>query len=47
LLAYLAGIGLSMVFDYPTGALIVWAMAVLAIASAWILPGLLRQPVID
>ncbi len=47
LLAYLAGIGLSMVFDYPTGALIVWAMAVLAIAGAWILPGLLRRPSAD
>ena len=43
LLAYLCGIGLSMVFYYPTGALIVWAMAVIAIAGAWVLPALLRQ----
>lgn len=43
LLAYLTGIGLSMVFDYPTGAVIVWAMAMLAIAGAWVLPGLLRK----
>lgn len=43
LLAYVAGISLSMTFDYPTGALIVWSMAVIATASAWILPGLLRR----
>jgi len=44
LLAYLTGISLSMWFDYPTGALIVWSMAVIATAGAWVLPGLLRQP---
>lgn len=38
LAGYLGGIGLSMVFDYPTGALIVWAMTVIAIASAWLPP---------
>ena len=35
LLAYFAGISLSMWFDYPTGALIVWAMAILATLTAW------------
>jgi len=39
LLGYVAGIGLSMKFDYPTGALIVWSMAVIAIVAAWGLPG--------
>ncbi len=39
LCAYVAGIGLSMVWDYPTGALIVWAMVVAALALAWLLPG--------
>jgi zinc/manganese transport system permease protein len=43
LLAYVAGIGLSMRFDYPTGALVVWAMAVLAVAAAWTLPRLLPR----
>ncbi len=43
LLAYIAGVGLSMVYDYPTGALIVWAMAVLAVAGAWALPALSRR----
>lgn len=38
LLAYMGGIGLSMVFDYPTGALIVWVMAIVATAVAWLLP---------
>jgi zinc/manganese transport system permease protein len=42
-LAYILGIGLSMVYDYPTGALIVWSMAVVSIAGAWILPVLLRR----
>jgi len=32
------------VLDYPTGALIVWVMAVMAMAGAWSLPRLLRQP---
>jgi hypothetical protein len=32
-----------MVFDYPTGALIVWAMTSIAIASAWVLPALLGE----
>jgi zinc/manganese transport system permease protein len=41
--AYFAGISLSMVYDYPTGALIVWAMAVISVASAWLLPPLLRR----
>lgn len=41
--AYLVGISLSMRFDYPTGALIVWAMAVIATACAWILPRTLPQ----
>jgi zinc/manganese transport system permease protein len=36
--AYVTGIGLSMAFDYPTGALIVWAMAAIAVATAWLLP---------
>jgi zinc/manganese transport system permease protein len=43
LAAYIVGISLSLVFDYPTGALIVWSMAVTAIAAAWTLPGLLRR----
>jgi zinc/manganese transport system permease protein len=43
LIAYVFGIGLSMVYDYPTGALIVWAMAVVSLASAWILPSLLQR----
>lgn len=43
LLAYFAGISLSMWFDYPTGALVVWSMAIISIAGAWVLPGLLRQ----
>ena len=43
LLSYLAGISLSMWFDYPTGALIVWSMAIISIAGAWVLPGRLRQ----
>jgi len=42
LAAYVAGIGLSMQYDYPTGALIVWSMAVIAVACAWLLPPLLR-----
>ncbi|MBE9550254.1 MAG: metal ABC transporter permease, partial [Proteobacteria bacterium] len=37
-LGYLAGISLSMWFDYPTGALIVWAMAIVATAAAWLIP---------
>jgi zinc/manganese transport system permease protein len=41
--AYVIGIGLSMVYDYPTGALIVCAMAVVSVAGAWILPALLRR----
>jgi len=40
LLGYVVGIGLSMQFDYPTGALVVWAMATIAIAAAWSLPRL-------
>ncbi|MEZ5571489.1 MAG: metal ABC transporter permease [Halioglobus sp.] len=48
LLAYLLGIGLSMVYDYPTGAIIVCAMVVVSVISAWTLPALLhRQPVIE
>jgi zinc/manganese transport system permease protein len=43
LAAYVAGIGLSMVLDYPTGALIVWSMAAIGIAAAW-LPGLVQRP---
>ena len=43
LAGYVVGIGLSMNYDYPTGALIVWSMAVLAVASAWALPPLLRR----
>ncbi len=39
--AYACGILLSMWFDYPTGALIVWSMAVLATGAAWLLPTLL------
>jgi zinc/manganese transport system permease protein len=41
--AYICGIMLSMWFDYPTGALIVWSMAVLAIIGAWLLPAALPQ----
>lgn len=40
---YMGGIGLSMVYDYPTGALIVWSMMVVSVASAWVLPGVLRR----
>ena len=43
LLAYVGGISLSMQFDFPTGALIVWSMAVLSVAAAWCLPVLLRR----
>lgn len=43
LAAYVIGIGLSMVYDYPTGALIVCSMAVVSVASAWLLPPLLRR----
>lgn len=43
LIAYVVGIGLSMVYDYPTGALIVLAMAVASVASAWLLPAVLRR----
>lgn len=42
LLGYVAGIGLSMRYDYPTGALVVWSMAAVAIAGAWLLPRLSR-----
>lgn len=34
MLGYLAGICLSMWFDYPTGALVVWCMAIIAIIGA-------------
>jgi zinc/manganese transport system permease protein len=47
LLAYLGGIGLSMVLDYPTGALIVWSMAVVATCSAWLSRLLAPAVVID
>lgn len=40
LLGYIAGIGLSMRYDYPTGALVVCSMAVVAVAGAWLLPRL-------
>jgi len=43
LAAYVVGIGLSMQYDYPTGALIVWSMAVISVAGAWLLPPLLRR----
>lgn len=43
LTAYLSGIGLSMVYDYPTGALIVCTMAAVSVVSAWVLPALLRR----
>jgi zinc/manganese transport system permease protein len=42
LAAYVIGIGLSMVYDYPTGALIVCAMAVVSVVCAWTLPLVLR-----
>ena len=42
LAAYVVGIGLSMRYDYPTGALIVWSMAVIAVACAWLLPSAAR-----
>ena len=35
--AYLSGIGLSMIYDYPTGAMIVWMMAVIAAIAAGII----------
>lgn len=36
-LAYITGIGLSVLFDLPTGAVIVWTMAVLAIVmGSWL-----------
>jgi len=36
-LAYIAGIGLSALFDLPTGAVIVWTMAILAIiVGSWL-----------
>jgi zinc/manganese transport system permease protein len=34
-LAYLAGIVLSSLVDFPTGAVIVWTMAVFALAAGW------------
>jgi zinc/manganese transport system permease protein len=35
--AYVAGIVLSALFDLPTGAVIVWTMAILAIAAgSWL-----------
>jgi zinc/manganese transport system permease protein len=43
LLAYLSGIALSMVYDFPTGALIVCTMAVVSVVAAWTLPALLRH----
>lgn len=43
LVAYITGIGLSMVYDYPTGALIVWSMAAWAVAGACTLPRLLTK----
>lgn len=46
-IAYLTGVSLSMWFDYPTGAVIVWAMAVIAVIGAWILPRLLRPSPAD
>jgi len=42
LTAYVVGVALSMLHDYPTGALIVWSMAIVAVACAWVLPPLLR-----
>ncbi|MEH6634427.1 MAG: metal ABC transporter permease [Halioglobus sp.] len=42
LAGYIAGISLSMAFDYPTGALIVWSMAIIAVAAAWVVSGLGR-----
>ncbi len=44
LLGYVAGIGLSMRYDYPTGALIVWAMALIAIAAGFLLPAIAWRP---
>lgn len=41
--AYICGTMLSMWYDYPTGALIVWSMAVLAIVGAWLLPAVLPR----
>jgi zinc/manganese transport system permease protein len=38
LLGFVAGIGLSMSLDYPTGPLIVWSMAIIATVGAWMLP---------
>jgi zinc/manganese transport system permease protein len=38
LLAYATGIALSMYYDYPTGALIVCSMAIIATAATWIIP---------
>jgi zinc/manganese transport system permease protein len=35
MIAYVVGIGLSMLYDYPTGALIVCSMAVVCVVSAW------------
>jgi zinc/manganese transport system permease protein len=43
LLAYMAGIGLSMRFDYPTGALVVWSMALVALVAAWLSGILVRR----
>ena len=40
--SWTAGISLSMAFDYPTGALIVWSMAIIAVAAAWVVSGLGR-----
>ncbi|MCF6263361.1 MAG: metal ABC transporter permease [Xanthomonadales bacterium] len=37
-IGYIAGISLSIGFDYPTGPLIVLAMAIIATMSAWMIP---------
>jgi zinc/manganese transport system permease protein len=37
-LGYLIGLVASTVFDLPTGAIIVWAMALVGIAASWIEP---------
>lgn len=38
-LSYLVGIALSAIFDFPTGAVIVWTLAAVALSAGLILPG--------
>ena len=43
-LSYLVGIVLSAIFDLPTGAIVVWAMAAVALIIGLSLPGKSNAP---